>query len=75
MYERVTVKVKLLAKVVDADGKSHAEGDEVVTQTYVWIAEMDELEQREWDFAEFQREKLGRWTGQSDEYTGASDPC
>ncbi|KAI9784892.1 MAG: hypothetical protein M1816_000587 [Peltula sp. TS41687] len=69
MYERVTVKVKLLAKVDDATGKSHEKGEEVETQTYVWIAENDELEEREWDFEEFRREKLQRWTGLSDEYT------
>lgn len=72
-YKRIKVSVKLLAKVHEDSGTTHAEGDEVEAETYVWIESEDDLEDGEWDFVEFQREKMRRWTGQSDEYTGA--PC
>lgn len=70
VYERVDVKVNLLESVVDVHGKSHVEGDEVEAQTYVWIEDKDGLEEAEWSFADFKREKLRRWTGDSDEYAG-----
>ncbi|KLU93023.1 hypothetical protein MAPG_11962 [Magnaporthiopsis poae ATCC 64411] len=48
-YERRTVRVRLL------DG-----GAEVETQVYVFKQSMD-LEDREWDFDEFRRDKLKLW--------------
>ena len=41
----------------------------VKTQTYVYIDEGG-LEDGEWDFEEFKREKLGRWVGVEGEYAG-----
>lgn len=51
----------------------NAEGQEVVeAETYVWIAGEARLEEREWDFAEFQREKMRFWVGEegAEEYAG-----
>jgi hypothetical protein len=36
--------------------------------TYVWIASEDRLAKEEWNFEEFVKEKLSRWTGQSEEF-------
>jgi hypothetical protein len=39
------------------------EGDEVEAETYIWIAPRSRLEESEWDFVEFIRDKLERWVG------------
>ena len=44
------------------------DGEEVQAATYIWIAGEDRLEKGEWNFEEFCKEKLGRWTGQSQEF-------
>ncbi|KAI9716172.1 MAG: hypothetical protein M1828_000455 [Chrysothrix sp. TS-e1954] len=36
------------------------------TQTYVWISDFSDLEDREWDYNEFVREKMWRWAGDVD---------
>ena len=56
-YTRKAVEVEL------PDGKHGAE-------TYVYTFGDEHLEKREWDFAEFCREKLHRWVDNSDEYRG-----
>lgn len=66
-YERQVVKVKLLDVVGAADGEGNVEGDEVEAETYVWIAGEDRLEEAEWDFAEFEREKMKFWDGSAGE--------
>lgn len=65
-YERRVVNVRLLEVVGDDDGtgKGNVEGEEEVqAETYVWIAGPEALEEREWDFGEFQREKMRFWVG------------
>lgn len=87
-YERVKVKCKLLepqppktfsgivtsgeervqlGSVFGADGR-----EEVEAETYLWIGGEARLEEREWDFEEFQREKMRFWVGEeaSGEYAG-----
>ena len=61
-YERRKVKVKL----VD-EGET---GKELEAETYVYTAGDDSLEKKEWDFEEFRRERLHRWTDESEEYQG-----
>ncbi|KAJ5176854.1 uncharacterized protein N7482_002731 [Penicillium canariense] len=39
------------------------EGDEVTAATYVWVAGRDRLEETEWDFETFKRDKLAWWVG------------
>jgi len=41
---------------------------EVPCDTYVWKAGRSNLEDEEWDFDEFVREKLWRWAGSDNEY-------
>jgi hypothetical protein len=36
--------------------------------TYIWIAREELLEPEEWNFEEFVREKMWRWTGKSEEF-------
>ena len=45
--------------------------EEVEVETYVWVAREEGLEEGEWDFEEFTREKMGRWVG-NEEYDGES---
>ncbi|KAL9100620.1 MAG: hypothetical protein Q9163_004021 [Psora crenata] len=60
-YKRVKVRPRLL------DAKE-TQGNEVETETYVWIASREELEDGEWNFEEFRKEKMARWVGGSGEY-------
>lgn len=79
-YARQPVSIRLL----DTDGndgengKEGVEGTEVQTQTYVWIGGAHRLEDKEWDFGAFQREKMWRWTGRAadaeGEFDGESNP-
>lgn len=71
-YARQKVKLKLLTQVGDENGEGNVEGEEVEAETYVWRPEAGELEDAEWDFGEFQREKLRYWAGSDgeSEYTG-----
>ena len=62
-YARVKVRPRLL----DANGN---QGKEVETETYIWIAPKEELEDREWDFEEFRKEKMARWVGGTEEFGG-----
>lgn len=39
-------------------------------ETYVWAEGVKSLEDGEWDFEEFRREKMGRWVGNDEEYEG-----
>lgn len=73
-YERRTVKVKILTEVGDDKGRGNVEGEEVEVDTYVWIAGKGALEDGEWDFEEFRREKMHRWVGQRDDYDGELRP-
>lgn len=71
-YERQMVTVRLLTNVGDETGKGNVEGSAVSAETYIWSAGQDRLEQGEWDFAEFQREKMQYWVGSegAGEYAG-----
>lgn len=64
-------------RVVLGNVAQPAQGDEreeVEAETYVWIGGEENLEAREWDFAEFQREKLRFWAG-DEEYAGKFCEC
>ena len=65
-YARSIVKVRVLEKEGDfITGKGNIESkDEVEAETYIWIAPKDELEDKEWDFGHFMREKVAAWSGQ-----------
>ncbi|KKY17938.1 putative disease resistance protein [Diplodia seriata] len=74
-YERRRVRVRALAGgKVDAvglptsgeGGEEEEEGDEEVeAETYIWTAGERRLEDDEWDFDEFVREKLRFWVGEA----------
>lgn len=44
----------------EEDGES---GEELETQTYVWVESRERLEDSEWDFEHFVRERLWLWAG------------
>ena len=66
-YERLRLRLKLL------DEKGN-EGEEMEAETYVWAENVHDLEDGEWDFDEFRREKMGRWVGNDKEYEGELRP-
>ena len=74
-YSREKVRVRLLDKVGDEDGRGNVEGDEVDAETYIWVDDKEDLEKGEWDFAEFRRNKLHRWSDGNDEYGGRTRRC
>ncbi|KAF1969612.1 hypothetical protein BU23DRAFT_234559 [Bimuria novae-zelandiae CBS 107.79] len=43
--------------------EDNIEGEEVDAETYIWVSPASELEDEEWDFAEFVRSKMKRWVG------------
>lgn len=45
--------------------------EEVETETYLWVAGEDALEEADWDFADFKRDKLRSWLMLDDHYAGA----
>lgn len=66
-YERVKVPLQLL----DDSGEQQ---EDLIAETYVWIAPIKDLEKGEWDFEKFKKEKLKNWVGGSDEYDGELRP-
>lgn len=72
-YERKHVKVNVLTKAGDVESEQ-VEGEQVVAETYVWCGGVRGLEDAEWDFKEFQREKMRFWVGSEGaaEYAGMS---
>jgi gamma-glutamylcyclotransferase (GGCT)/AIG2-like uncharacterized protein YtfP len=71
-YERQKVKVR----VIEDEGDVNVEptegqlGAEVDAETYIWIAGKEHLEDKEWDFKEFVRDKMSRWVGSGAEEAG-----
>lgn len=63
-YERQ----KIRCHIITEDGKST--GEECVAETYIFTEGDEHLENREWDYEEFRRDKLYRWSGQSEEFKG-----
>lgn len=54
----------------DEAGMGNVEGEQVVTESYIFM-DTEQLEDREWDFAEFRREKLRKWTRAGYVFEGA----
>ncbi|KAL8953767.1 MAG: hypothetical protein Q9222_000384 [Ikaeria aurantiellina] len=67
-YQRREVRARILDIEGDEDGNGNVEGEEVKADTYIWVAGEDQLEEGEWDFAEFRRTKLENWVDRRDEY-------
>ncbi|KAK3679639.1 hypothetical protein LTR78_000014 [Recurvomyces mirabilis] len=72
-YERRKVKCRLLTTVGDSIGDGNVEGEIVEAETYIWIAGAKALEEREWDFEEFRKEKMRFWVGGSEEFDEVDD--
>ena len=72
-YERKKVKVKVLKSVglgeelQKGESKEHT-SEEVEAETYIWRDGASGLEDSEWDFEEFRKEKMRFWLGE-----GSSD--
>ena len=66
-YERIRLRLNLL------DGQGNL-GEEREAETYVWADSINDLDEGEWDFEEFRREKMRRWVGSDEEYEGELRP-
>lgn len=73
-YTRESVRIRLLEEVGDGEGRGNVEGLEMEAETYVWADGRVDLEEGEWDFAEFRAEKMARWICSGDEYEGELRP-
>lgn len=71
-YAREVVKARLLTG--DGAAGNVEGGQEVQCETYVWIAGAEELEDGEWDFEQFRREKMRFWVGAEGEGEYAGRP-
>lgn len=73
-YVRKVVKIRTLAQAWDDDagiGNVEEEAEEEVeTETYLWIAGEDALEESDWDFDEFKKDKLRSWLMLDGHYAG-----
>jgi hypothetical protein len=72
-YARRAVDVLVLRPppATEGAGATPSDAPETVRAlTYVWTADAAALEEREWDFDEFRREKLWRWAGDAGEAEG-----
>ncbi|KAL8837294.1 MAG: hypothetical protein Q9170_002589 [Blastenia crenularia] len=67
-YERRKVKIRGLEVEGDDHGKGNVVGPEAEADTYIWVAGNEKLDEGEWDFGEFRREKMQRWIGNREEY-------
>lgn len=68
-YERQKVKARELKYEGDINVEPTEEqlGNAVDAETYVWISPKSRLEDGEWDFQEFVKEKMWAWVGDSGE--------
>ena len=66
-YERIRLRLNLL----DEKGNK---GEEMEAETYVWAEDIMGLEDGEWDFEEFRKEKMGKWVSDDEEYKGELQP-
>lgn len=62
-YKRASVRVRVQDR---ATGRM--DGEERNAETYVWIAGAHRLEDEEWDFDDFVRDKMWRWASTDEEY-------
>lgn len=65
-YERKRVSVRVITSEEQGTGEPSEEqlGSEIQAESYIWIAGEDQLEDEEWDFEEFMREKMVYWAGE-----------
>ncbi|QDS68701.1 hypothetical protein FKW77_003514 [Venturia effusa] len=68
-YERRKVSVRVIIDEEHSSGEPTEEqlGEEVQAESYIWIAGENQLEDEEWDFEEFMKEKMIYWAGEQGE--------
>ena len=78
-YARQTVSARVIASAAAQEDHANEpsqkdlQAEAVEAETYVWIGPLHGLESREWDFEEFERDKMWRWAGQSANAEGEFD--
>ncbi|KAK6352607.1 hypothetical protein TWF730_009429 [Orbilia blumenaviensis] len=79
-YERRQVKVSLLTdeKALDISHTGRETGETVMAGTYIWTEGIQYLEDAEWDFDHFVKQKLRNWVGDAKNFEfqefGTPDP-
>lgn len=65
-YERKKVSVRVITSEEQGTGEPSEEqlGDAIQAESYIWNSRKDQLEDKEWDFDEFMREKMVNWAGE-----------
>lgn len=69
-YDRKKVTVKVLKnvgldeKVEAGEPAEYETEEEVEAETYIWKDDVRDLEEHEWDFEEFKRDKMKFWMGE-----------
>jgi hypothetical protein len=66
-YERKKVKVRVITDNTSHEPTENQLGEEFEAESYIWIAGEHQLEDSEWDFDEFMREKMVFWAGEEGE--------
>jgi len=61
---RVLKNVELKEKMENGESRHEVE-EEVEAETYIWRDSIKELEEKEWDFEEFKKDKMKFWMGES----------
>ncbi|EWC45011.1 hypothetical protein DRE_06291 [Drechslerella stenobrocha 248] len=79
-YERLQVDVNLLSneQTLDISRSAHETGEVIQAGIYIWVQGTHYLEDAEWDFDHFTKQKLRNWVGDSKNFefqeSGAPDP-
>jgi Gamma-glutamyl cyclotransferase, AIG2-like len=75
-YERRNVAARIISDKTAQKDLHHEPRDdqlgpdEIEAQTYVWVGSRDGLDEEQWDFEEFVREKMWRWAGEGADAEG-----
>lgn len=73
-YRRDKVKARILTTVGNEDGEGNVEGEEAEAETYIWDSDPNGLEDGEWSFETFKRDKMRFWVGAEGEGEYAGRP-
>lgn len=67
-------KTKEKDKTSQKQERGHVGARMVEAETYVWTNPREELEEEEWDFEEFKRDKMKAWMGDGSTWSGDEEP-
>ena len=71
-YKRAKLHVLPLAEDEKDSAGKNTDVAQVEVETYVWIGDDADVEEKEWNFEEFKRDKLRSWITDPQQYEGNS---